>query len=187
MSSLQKANEGRKVRAAARRTTMTVMAAQGKTDEQIGKELGVEAKTVRNNLVIARKEGLSVTEQDREELVDELLRIKADVEAHRKSDGKMPLQGVDRLIKIAEVIARIKLPARSENVNINADVDAEKLVGYRKFLFHTRHLTEVDINRLVYPFCDSLSPSETPQHLLEPNEDMRRGYVLEDSCEPTNS
>jgi hypothetical protein len=92
-----------------------------------------------------------------------------------------------RWMKLEMDLRGTAAPTKSITATINADVDPEKLVGYRKFLYHTRHLSEADVNRLVFPFCDTLPPTETPAHLLEPSEDMKRGYVLEGKCEPTNS
>jgi DNA-binding CsgD family transcriptional regulator len=190
MNNQQKLNEGRKARAAARRVEMQKLAAKGHTDKQIAVEVGVAEKTVRNNLTIARKDPLTITEDNRQATLDELLELKKEVKSHRKGDKPLPLAAVDRLIKIAEVVMRLEgtaAPTKSITAHVDADIDPAKLVGYRKFLYHTRHLSEADVNRLVFPFCDSLPPTETPAQLLEPNEDMKRGYVLEGKCEPTNS
>jgi DNA-binding CsgD family transcriptional regulator len=190
MSNQQKLNEGRKARAAARRVEMQKLAAMGRTDKQIADEVGVAAQTVRHNLVRARKETFNVTDENRQATLDELMELKAEVKSHRKGDKPLPLAAVDRLIKIAEVVMRLEgtaAPTKSITAHVDADIDPEKLVGYRKFLYHTRHLSQADVNRLVFPFCDSLPPTETPAHLLEPSEDMKRGYVLEGQCEPMNS
>ena len=188
MSNQQQLNTNRKARAEARRKEMLTLVAKGKPDKQIAVELGVTEKTVRNNLVIARKDPLTITEDNRQATLDELKELKAEVKSHRKGDKPLPLAAVDRLIKIAEVVMRLEgtaAPTKSITATINAEVDPAKLVGYRKFLYHTRHLSEEDVNRLVFPFCDSLTP--TPSEPFEPTEDMKRGYCLEAKCEPTNS
>jgi hypothetical protein len=93
----------------------------GKTQGEVAKQLGVRRETVNQNLA---KSGMTqnITEVNRQELVTELTQLKEEVKSHRKGDKPLPLPAVDRLIKIAEVIARIQLPTRSENVNINAGV-----------------------------------------------------------------
>lgn len=124
MSNQQKLNEGRKARAAARRLRMQTLAAQGKTDKQIAEEVGMAEKTVRNNLVIARKDPLTVTEDNRQATLDELMELKNEVKSHRKGDKPLPLAAVDRLIKIAEVVMRLEgtaAPTKSISANVNVE------------------------------------------------------------------
>jgi hypothetical protein len=150
----------------------------GKTQGEVAKQLGVTRQTVNENLMGS---GMTqhITEVARQEAIDELKQLKGEVLSHRKGDKPLPLAAVDRLIKIAEVVMRLEgtaAPTKNITATINADVDPAKLVGYRKFLYHTRHLSEEDVNEKVFPFCDSLPPSETPQHLMVPSEAMKRGY-----------
>ena len=137
----------------------------GKTQGEVAKQLGVTRQTVNENLM---KSGMveDITSVARAELVAELNELKEEVKLHRRGADPLPLAAVDRLIKIAEVLAKVQLPTRSESVHVNVEADPAKLVGYRKFLYHTRHLSEEDVNRLVYPYCDSLPPTHEPNVLL---------------------
>jgi hypothetical protein len=101
--------------------------------------------------ILRRMEELLVTEQVDPEVAREWRAIRKDISE---------LWGLDA-------------PNKSVTAHIDADIDPAKLVGYRKFLYHTRHLSEADVNAKVFPYCDSLPPSGTPQYLLEPSEDMK--------------
>lgn len=122
----QKGNEGRKQRAAERRVTMQKLAAQGKTNKQIGELIGVKEKTVENSLAIARKDPLTVTEDNRQTALDELLELKNEVKSHRKGSKPLPLAAVDRLIKIAEVVMRLEGTA-APTKSIHATVSGPQL------------------------------------------------------------
>jgi len=78
-----------------------------------------------------------------------------------------------RWMKLEMDLRGTAAPTKSIHANVNADVDPAKLVGYRKFLYHTRHLSEADVIAKVFPYCDSIPPSGTPLHLLEPSEAMK--------------
>jgi predicted transcriptional regulator len=124
MNNLHKANEGRKQRAAERRVTMQKLAAKGTPDRRIAEELGVTEKTVRNQLVMARKDPFTITEDNRKATLDELLELKNEVKSHRKGNKPLPLAAVDRLIKIAEVVMRLEgtaAPTKSLTANVNLD------------------------------------------------------------------
>jgi hypothetical protein len=141
---------GRKQRARDRRKHIAVLAAQGKPDKKIAEELGMAEQTVRNNLVIARKEHPTVTDENRQATLEELRELKDEVRSHRKGDKPLPLAAVDRLIKIAEVVMRLEgtaAPSRSENVSINADV--ENLGPYRKFVLAVQGLDETQVEELL--------------------------------------
>jgi hypothetical protein len=103
------------------------------------------------DVILRRMEELLITEQVEPEVAREWRAIRKDISE---------LWGLDA-------------PNKSLHAHIDTEIDPAKLVGYRKFLYHTRHLSEADIIAKVYPFCDSLSPSVTPQYLLEPSEDMK--------------
>ena len=100
---------------------------------------------------------------------DQLSRIAAkwdEIENDQTMTGAEKHLAWSRWMKLEMDLRGTAAPTRSENLNINADVDPAKLVGYRKFLYHTRHLSEADVYRLVYPYCDSLPASHTPNVLL---------------------
>jgi hypothetical protein len=148
MSNLQKANEGRKARAEARRIEMQKLAAQGKSDKHIAEQQGVALQTVKNNLTIARKDPLTITEDNRQATLDELMELKAEVKSHRKGSKPLPLAAVDRLIKIAEVVMRLEGTA-APSKSITAHVDATENIGpYRKFVLACSGLEESQIEQL---------------------------------------
>jgi hypothetical protein len=92
----------------------------GRTQGEVAAQLGITRQTVNENL---NKTGMTenIVSTKRQEMVIELEALKADVKLHRKGDKPLPLAAVDRLIRIAEVIARIALPTRSENFNVNVE------------------------------------------------------------------
>lgn len=133
-----------------------------------------------NQYELLREQQLHEVEEDKAEL--RALRDKLVDFVDPREVIEWALKIIDRRDAIRQT--EIKLtgtaaPTKSIHASVNADGDPAKLVGYRKFLYHTRHLSEEDVNRLVYPFCDSLPP--TPSEPFEPTEDMRRGYCLEGS------
>jgi predicted transcriptional regulator len=124
----QQLNEGRKQRAAARRIEMQKLAAHGRTDKQIAAEVGVAEKTVRNNLAIARKDPFTITEDNRQATLDELMELKTEVKSHRKGNKPLPLAAVDRLIKIAEVVMRLEgTAAATKSITANVNVDQQAI------------------------------------------------------------
>jgi hypothetical protein len=170
-----------KAKQAANQQKIVQRTVEGKTQTTIAEELGIHPVTVCRNLAELRKGFMSVS---REEFS---VYVKQQVELLTKAieevwEGKLPPEAANSIRGLMDSIARLtgsNAPTKSIHANVNADVDPGKLVGYRKFLYHTRHLSEADVNAKVFPFCDSLPSSETPQHLLEPSEDMKRGFVQE--------
>lgn len=171
----------------ARKNRLLELLAEGKTQSEAAEILRVEnypadLRTVQRDVQSLRgqwgKENMTQFEQWRDEHIAELQELREKLE-------DPSIEAKDKIALALAIIredSRIKgtaAPSKSITANVNADVDPAKLVGYREFLYHTRHLTEDDIRRLVYPFCDQLPPSETPAHLLLPSEDMKRGYCLE--------
>jgi transposase len=153
MSNLQKANEGRKARAEARRLEMQKLAAQGKSDKHIAEQQGVALQTVKNNLTIARKDPLTITEDNRQATLDELMELKAEVKSHRKGSKPLPLAAVDRLIKIAEVVMRLEgtaAPTKSISANVNLEqqiIPIEQQLEYLNAfagLYEDERLEELD-------------------------------------------
>ena len=150
MNNQQQLNEGRKQRAAARRIEMQKLAAHGRTDKQIAAEVGVAEKTVRNNLAIARKDPFTITEDNRQATLDELMELKTEVKSHRKGNKPLPLAAVDRLIKIAEVVMRLEgTAAPTKSITANMNVDAENIGPYRKFVLAVAGLDESQIEQLL--------------------------------------
>jgi hypothetical protein len=126
MSKQQQLNEGRKARAALRRDEMVKLAAKGQTDKKIAEVTGMAEQTVRNNLVRARKDPFTITEDNRQATLDELLELKNEVKSHRKGDKPLPLAAVDRLIKIAEVVMRLEgTAAATKTISANINVDQQ--------------------------------------------------------------
>jgi transposase len=153
MSNLQKANEGRKARAEARRIEMQKLAAQGKSDKHIAEQHGVALQTVKNNLTLARKDPLTITEDNRQATLDELMELKAEVKSHRKGSKPLPLAAVDRLIKIAEVVMRLEgtaAPTKSISANVNLEqqiIPIEQQLEYLNAfagLYEDERLEELD-------------------------------------------
>jgi hypothetical protein len=149
----QQLNEGRKARAATRRLEMQKLAAMGRTDKQIAEVTGMAEKTVRNNLVIARKDPFTITDDNRQATLDELLELKSEVKSHRKGDKPLPLAAVDRLIKIAEVVMRLEgtaAPTKSISANVNVEqqvISMEQQLEYLNAfagLYDDERLQELD-------------------------------------------
>jgi hypothetical protein len=182
-------NKTSKAERAERQSKALELMKTGATQEAIAEILGVSRMTFWRDLQSIEARYVEGSKEDvatfKKSQYDALVRIES-----ATAEGSIDPDVANALVRVRDSVARLlglNAPTRSVTATINADVDPEKLVGYRKFLYHTRHLSEADVNRLVYPFCDSLPATETPKHLLEPTEDMKRGYVLEAKCEPTNS
>ncbi|HKV79774.1 MAG TPA: hypothetical protein VJP02_16615 [Candidatus Sulfotelmatobacter sp.] len=139
------------------------------TNIELAKSLHVSRNTIAEdrkhlmNIVSgeAKTEMVIYREQQLAELVD-LRDVLSDPKIKPDRKVELTLAIIDREMRLTGTAA----PTRSIQATINADVDPAKLVGYRKFLYHTRHLSEEDVNRLVFPFCDSLPPSHEPNPLL---------------------
>lgn len=137
-------------------------------------ELARMLNVSRNTIAEDRKHLMSVVSNEAKNEMqiyreDQLTRIAAkwdEIENDQTMTGAEKHLAWSRWMKLEMDLRGTAAPTRSENLNINADVDPAKLVGYRKFLYHTRHLSEADVYRLVYPYCDSLPPSHTPNELL---------------------
>lgn len=168
MSNMHKANEGRKARAEARRKGMLTLAAKGTPDAVIAQELGVSPQTVRNNLVIARKEPLTLMEDNRQEALDELKQLKAEVLSHRKGSKPLPLAAVDRLIKIAEVVMRLEgtaAPTKSISASVEVKLDPATMGMYDRFFHECRGLTSEQFEQ-VWAFMGSLP--RKPFEIVQP-------------------
>lgn len=124
MSSISKAK-----RAANQSAIVKGVLVEGKTHAEIAKELGYSRReTVTENLA---EMTTSIVESEAAEIVAELEELKEEVKRHRKGNEPLPLSAVDRLIKIAEVMVRIRIPEK----RINASVDClypQELAEYRE-------------------------------------------------------
>jgi hypothetical protein len=92
-------------------------------------------------------------------------------------------QMIDAWLSIVDRAAKLfglDAPTRSENINVN--VEADKLVGYRKFVVATRHLDEEQISS-VYDFIASIPP-RPPVELVIPDVDLDALHLKgETECE----
>jgi hypothetical protein len=180
-------NKTSKAERAERQNRALELMKQGQTQEAIAEILGVSRTTFWRDLQAIEARYVAGSNDDVRHFKQAQYKALMKIE-EATANGTIEPDVANALTRIRDSVAKLLgLNAPERKITLNADVDPEKLVGYRKFLYHTRHLSEADIIAKVYPFCDSLPPSETPAHLLEPNEDMKRGYVLEQSCEVTNS
>ena len=150
----------------------------GETQEAIAELLGVSRTTFWRDLQAIEARYVEGSKEDvaafKKSQYDALIRIES-----ATAEGSIEPDVANALVRVRDSVARLlglNAPERKVVGHIDADVDPAKLVGYRKFLYHTRHLSEEDVNAKVFPFCDSLPPSETPQHLMVPSEAMKRGY-----------
>jgi len=161
------------------------------TNVELAKALHVSRNTIQEDrlaiMELARTETLTETQLYRDNQLTRIAEKWDEIENDASMSGAEKHLAWSRWMKLEMDLRGTAAPTKSISAHVNADVDPEKLVGYRKFLYHTRHLSEEDVNAKVFPFCDSLPPSQTPAHLLEPSEDMKRGYILEQPCKPTNS
>lgn len=150
----------------------------GATQDAIAEILGVSRMTFWRDLQAIEARYVEGSKEDvaafKKSQYDALIRIES-----ATAEGSIEPEVANALVRVRDSVAKLlglNAPERKITANVNADVDPAKLVGYRKFLYHTRHLSEEDVNAKVFPYCDSLPPSETPQHLMVPSEAMKRGY-----------
>jgi hypothetical protein len=101
----------------------------GRTQGDVAKELRVTRETVNRNL---NESGMAdnIVNVAHQEIEADLKTIRADVEKHRKSNGVMPLPGVDRLLRVVELVMRLRVPDRKliGNVDLNPEHSEEFLL-----------------------------------------------------------
>jgi hypothetical protein len=178
MSKFDKANKSRgnktsKAERAERQTRALELMKSGATQSAIAELLGVSRTTFWRDLQAIEARYVAGSTEDVRQFKEAQYQALMKIE-EATANGTIEPDVANALTRIRDSVARLLgLNAPERKVTINTDVDPEKLVGYRKFLYHTRHLSEADVNAKVFPYCDSLPPSGTPQYLLEPSEDMK--------------
>lgn len=175
MKNKSRGNKTSKAERAERQAKALELMKEGKTQGVIAELLGISRMTFWRDLQAIEARYVEGSKEDvaafKKSQYDALIRIES-----ATAEGTIEPEVANALVRIRDSVARLlglNAPTKSISATINAEVDPEKLVGYRKFLYHTRHLSEADVNAKVFPYCDSLPPSGTPQYLLEPSEDMK--------------
>jgi hypothetical protein len=101
----------------------------------------------------------------------ELQGLMSEVRSHQKSGKPLSLACVDRLARLLELRIRLRgTAAPTKSLHVNVEADAQKLVGYRKFVVATRHLDEAQIST-VYDFIAAI-PARPPVELVIPDVDL---------------
>lgn len=159
-------NKTSKAERAERQSRALELMKSGKSQTAIVKELGISRMTFWRDLQAIEARYVEGSTEDVAQFKHAQYQALLQIE-NALVEGTIPADVGNALTRVrAEVAKLLGLNAPERKVTFNADVDPAKLVGYRKFLYHTRHLSEADVNRLVYPYCDSLPPSHTPNELL---------------------
>ena len=168
-------NKTSKAERAERQAKALELMKTGATQDAIAEILGVSRMTFWRDLQTIEARYVEGSAADvaafKKSQYDALMRIES-----ATAEGSIEPDVANALVRIRDSVARLlglDSPTKSIHATVNANIDPAKLVGYRKFLYVTRHLSEADVERFVFPFCQQLPPSVTPQHLLEPSEDMK--------------
>lgn len=176
--SKSRGNKTSKAQRAERQAKALELMKTGATQEAIAELLGISRMTFWRDLQAIEARYVEGSKEDvatfKKSQYEALIRIES-----ATAEGSIDPDVANALVRVRDSVARLlglNAPERKVVGHIDADIDPAKLVGYRKFLYHTRHLSLEDVDRLVFPFCDSLTPSETPAHLLLPSEAMKRGH-----------
>ncbi|MBZ5687214.1 MAG: helix-turn-helix domain-containing protein [Acidobacteriia bacterium] len=171
-------NKTSKAERAERQAKALELMKTGATQESIAEVLGVSRMTFWRDLQAIEARYVEGSQEDvaafKQSQYEALIRIES-----ATAEGSIEPDVANALVRVRDSVARLlglNAPERKVVGHVDADIDPAKLVGYRKFLYHTRHLSEEDVNAKVFPYCDSLPPSETPAHLMVPSEAMKRGY-----------
>lgn len=92
----------------------------------------------------------------------------AEVERHRKGDEPLSLKCIAELRALLELEWKYDEAIKSIGVNVNADIDPAKLVGYRRFVLETSGLDGDGLEK-VYEFARSLTRPEPVSYLPPKN------------------
>ena len=137
---------------------------ENKSQTTIAKEIGVSRSTVWRHLqkmtLLMSENNASQFAELRKTQVGALADMAAEV--HRGKVAPDVANAWGGLMKQIASILGLNAPTRTISAKIDANVDPEKLVGYRKFVYETRGLDQAQIDQ-VYAFARSLvRVRETP-------------------------
>lgn len=148
-----------------RRQEVANSVGQGKRLEDLAEELQVHARTIKRDLALLRKKYAGSDMTTYELKVKEYKAKIAGLEAATWA-GVSP-RIMETLLHLAQEDAKVDgLYAPTKSIGVRVDANQESLVGYRRFMAETRHLSERDLERL-WEFCRNLQPA-TDRSLSEP-------------------
>jgi len=135
---------------------------EGKRVGEAAEELGVH-----RNAVSYHKKALTADMSDsvQEYRAAQLIEL-SELKAHLVSPAISAVKKVELALAIIDReidLLGTKAPAKSVQARIDADVDPEQLVGYRRFVYETRGLDQ-DAIESVYQFARELSRPDVIDH-----------------------
>jgi hypothetical protein len=151
----KKKREAKEIQKRQRHEELIRLAAGGANQTEQALAVGVSRHTVVNDWRLIRQTSPEKVAARREQFATELDSMKRFIlEEAVLTDSQM----IDAWLSIVDRAAKLfglDAPTRSENINVN--VEADKLVGYRKFVVATRRLDE-ELMSSVYAFIASIPP-----------------------------
>jgi len=144
--------------------------AENRPLKELEPELGLSYKTIlryRDVLMNRMRESNETTiEEYRQEQLADLAELKEKLESPTIKDDRkveLALSIIDREIRLLGTAA----PSKAIVGHVPADIDPEKLVGYRRFVFETRFMDAVTLEK-VFEFCRTLNIAPAPRVIHPP-------------------
>lgn len=144
----------------------------GKNRNEIAGELGISRQTFWRDLQALEARYVSGSAEDIRHFKEAQYRALMKIEA-ATAQGAIPPEVANTLVRVRDSVARL-LGLNAENRSVvlhaNADVDPDKLVGYRKFVYETRFIgrSETDKWGRIWALCRELNTPPAPEVINPP-------------------